>query len=284
MEQLVRQSDKLTGLDRIRLERQRQVNDEKFSHEYDAGYVAGQLRRAAACYETAALHGDDPEEPPKGWPWDKSWWKPRGILRNLERAGALYQADLDRMGRSPKDSQKELVLFIEKRIEIIAEEIERFLAPLPGDKHLQNDRNRRGEMKHSFALMNQFNQENASDVKLIAGTRKVTSLYFDEHLRRKLAVARDPNERNPSGSIMNAQEVCGCDTGFMCGHRLEWLMGYLKRAHYNLMVRHHEASNTIDQLTLQLEDAQEALAKFQNPKADDELDERLDDIGNEGDL
>lgn len=263
--ELVRQNEKLTGMDRILLERARQVNDKKFDSARDDKYRSGELRRAAQCYETAALNADDTDDvAPKGWPWDLAGWKPRGILRNLEKAGALYQADIDRIRRKDPNSTSEILLFLEKRIQIIAEEIDRFLAPLVGDPHLMKDTNKKGETRHSFQILNALNVENSEMQKFIESGQKrpADPLYFDGHLRRKLAIAKLALDPNPTGSILNRQEVCTCPTGILCEHRLEWLMAYLKRAHYNIMVRLHESFSTVEQLTLQLEEAKEQIQQM----------------------
>lgn len=94
----------MTGAERIAAERQRQVEQECWSPEHDAEHLAGELALAAGCY--ALGHGEchDPEEPPHPWPWDASWWKPgdgstEGRIRELEKAGALIAAEIDRLLR-----------------------------------------------------------------------------------------------------------------------------------------------------------------------------------------
>ena len=75
-----------TGLDLIRDERQRQIDSEGWTPEHDAAHGSSRLLRAAEAYEwsDATL-----------WPWDREWWKPKDAIRDLIRAGALYQAAAD---------------------------------------------------------------------------------------------------------------------------------------------------------------------------------------------
>lgn len=56
---------------------------------------------AAIAYTTAAryaaaglpVHSSSPD-----WPWDEEWWKPSlDPIRNLEKAGALIAAEIDRL-------------------------------------------------------------------------------------------------------------------------------------------------------------------------------------------
>lgn len=82
------------GVDRIARERIRQVAEEGWSAGHDAHHSSGQLVDAAACYLDRDL---DPEFLPLRWPWAGKWWKPKDRLRNLERAGALIAAEIDRL-------------------------------------------------------------------------------------------------------------------------------------------------------------------------------------------
>ena len=93
------------GVRIVMAERRRQKVFEGFDDERDDGYVNGELAQAAECYER------DPSErvleirrdgidPPEGWPWDSSWWKPGLRIRELAKAGALYLAEHDRLSRA----------------------------------------------------------------------------------------------------------------------------------------------------------------------------------------
>lgn len=83
----------------ILLERLRQVTEEGWTVERDAGYTKGELWAAARCYAAAWRYGGRGEvqpEVPNAWPWGAEWWKPRGPLHDLKRAGALLLAEIDR--------------------------------------------------------------------------------------------------------------------------------------------------------------------------------------------
>lgn len=96
------------GVVAIAAERRRQVEDEGWSFGHDDKYTNGQLLAAARCYAWAAEWiehhpGDLPyiAAVPVGWPWPASWWKPTASPeRNLEKAGALIAAEIDRLRRA----------------------------------------------------------------------------------------------------------------------------------------------------------------------------------------
>jgi len=84
------------GAGRIAIERERQITEECHNAKDDARWYRGELVMASSCYaaETVDPVGD---KPPNLWPWAKQWWKPsQSPIRNLEKAGALIAADLDR--------------------------------------------------------------------------------------------------------------------------------------------------------------------------------------------
>ncbi len=92
------------GLRAIVLERGRQVAEEGYDAAHDAGHAMAELADAAGCY---AHHAGLPEAfrqrfPPGApcdlWPWANEAWKPKSARRDLERAGALVAAALDRLG------------------------------------------------------------------------------------------------------------------------------------------------------------------------------------------
>lgn len=94
------------GIERIAAERQRQINEEGFSPEHDSEHVVGELEGAAAAYANvaamcSAYYGMDvrnvqPVSP--FWRWPSEWWKPSlDPVRNLEKAGALCAAAIDRL-------------------------------------------------------------------------------------------------------------------------------------------------------------------------------------------
>lgn len=85
------------------------IADERKAQEIvysnDAVYKDSQLVRAAVCYallcEEAPTHdhGQYSNNPgiPVAWPWEDRFWKPKDNLRNLQRAGALIAAEIDRL-------------------------------------------------------------------------------------------------------------------------------------------------------------------------------------------
>jgi hypothetical protein len=83
---------KITGFQLIAAERTRQKEVEGWTLEHDDQHGAELLELAALSYRDAA--GEDSVQPAH-WPWDSKWWKPKSRQRNLERAGALYQAAAD---------------------------------------------------------------------------------------------------------------------------------------------------------------------------------------------
>lgn len=126
---------KLTGVEAIALERQRQIEKEGFSVEHDKHHMNHQLAYGAICYayppETRRhmkLQGeyksglptvhlkDGPEGegtyivlPPSIWPFENEAFKPdlsgsiRGRMRDLEKAGAMIAAEYDRLAALCED-------------------------------------------------------------------------------------------------------------------------------------------------------------------------------------
>lgn len=96
-----------TGAERIAAERQRQIEQEGWSPEHDLTHTRGELGYAAAEYAVAAVRAAlgwgaaDLARVPIHWPWDGRWWKPSDDpIRNLEKAGALIAAEIDRLIRA----------------------------------------------------------------------------------------------------------------------------------------------------------------------------------------
>ena len=117
------------GAKRIARERERQINAEGWTPEHDDEHDGDELAWAAVCYaapgpvqserEIRATCGCReamcPHEPMFGpgfvdpWPWDESWDK-RGQhdrIRQLEIAGALIAAEIDRLLRARKGAESE---------------------------------------------------------------------------------------------------------------------------------------------------------------------------------
>jgi len=95
------------GVRRIAIERRRQITDEGYTAEHDAGH-SPDLFQAGVCYGGAAyLIQRDPSPSdamfeelrltlPPYWPWAPEFWKPSpDPIRNAEKAGALLAAGIE---------------------------------------------------------------------------------------------------------------------------------------------------------------------------------------------
>jgi hypothetical protein len=97
----------MNGIERIAAERERQIRVEGFDDEHDDELVNGELADGAACYCIGqnfvfVLHGK-----PKLWQFEKSWWKPsENRIRDLEKAGAMIAAEIDRLLRIEEKYKK----------------------------------------------------------------------------------------------------------------------------------------------------------------------------------
>ncbi len=94
-----------SGVARIAAERQRQMTAEGYTPDGDDRYTQDELLLAAATYIGTACNHDDGEIEKRMfaagiWPWDARFFKPQNRVRDLERAGALVAAELDRMKRA----------------------------------------------------------------------------------------------------------------------------------------------------------------------------------------
>lgn len=92
------------GVRRVAVERFRHVEEEGWSAHHDDEHDQGELAAAAACYADVAFRqarGLNPSTLPNMWPWSRQWFKPASEpIRNLEKAGALIAAELDRLLRA----------------------------------------------------------------------------------------------------------------------------------------------------------------------------------------
>lgn len=107
-----------TGIELISQERQRQIEQEGWTEFGDDAQDGRELASGAASYLTHYVarawtinneYGLNVEpdsytkEPPPYdyWPggWDEKWWKPKGAIPDLVRAGALIAAEIDRLNR-----------------------------------------------------------------------------------------------------------------------------------------------------------------------------------------
>jgi hypothetical protein len=98
----------------ILAERKRQRTDERYTLAHDDEYVDGDLRIVAQAYywhavkspalgwQTVPIRDKATSRDmriPLPWPWAPRWWKPKTPQRDLERAGALCIAELERLER-----------------------------------------------------------------------------------------------------------------------------------------------------------------------------------------
>lgn len=108
----------MTGIELIAAERKRQINEEGWTPTHDEMYMAGELALAVACYASPVplyqwLIDVDKITFVDPWPgWDKRKRIPltnelirneelpvAERIRNLEKAGALIAAEIDRLQR-----------------------------------------------------------------------------------------------------------------------------------------------------------------------------------------
>ena len=95
---------KKIGIELIVEERWRQIAEEGWTPEHDNEHVNGELIGLAMCYLTDPETRDEEFgefEPPIWFPddWDIVWWKPtpNNRIRELQKAGALIAAEIDRL-------------------------------------------------------------------------------------------------------------------------------------------------------------------------------------------
>jgi hypothetical protein len=86
-------------------ERFRQIEEEGFDHAHDDGYEIGELAKAGSNY---IYYASDPIPAlcPPTWPWERRWWKPRGMRRDLVRGCALAIAEGEKLDRNRKAKPK----------------------------------------------------------------------------------------------------------------------------------------------------------------------------------
>jgi len=100
---------------RILDERERQQRIEQWSQAHDDHHTRGELAVAAACYAVDGIDGVKIEyarssDWQRGWPWHYETDKRRkhGRIRQLEIAGALIAAEIDRLLRLEKRKEHEV--------------------------------------------------------------------------------------------------------------------------------------------------------------------------------
>ena len=87
----------MTGVELIAIERERQIKEEGFDAKHDDHHKDGELVWAAITYAFPTRHVRRDHM----WPFSISWWKPTpdDRIRELEKAGALIAAEIDRLQR-----------------------------------------------------------------------------------------------------------------------------------------------------------------------------------------
>jgi len=99
----------MNGIERISAERKRQIEEECWSASHDAEHTSGQLLLLAACYTLKNYTFADFEKAIESeldayWGSDE-WIKYTDPIRNLEKAGALIAAEIDRLVLEKINSQ-----------------------------------------------------------------------------------------------------------------------------------------------------------------------------------
>ena len=136
----------------IAAERQRQVEQEGWGHTHDDQHSQGDLAAAASCYAlSAAAYGLDqscqiPLRVPDIWPWHADWWKPKSKRRDLERAGALIVAELERLDRAEDPTPTEQVSWERGPGKVDRESLANFIRSIDGRHEMGA-----GEMAESIA-------------------------------------------------------------------------------------------------------------------------------------
>jgi hypothetical protein len=118
-----------SGAELIAEERARQIAAEGWTAEHDDMHSHGELSAAADAYRIYTdklLEFGDKLPPcfiPKQWPWERQWWKPsKDPVRNLVKAGALYQAQADYCRRHNRQDECDIaeqfcVRFVAQKID-----------------------------------------------------------------------------------------------------------------------------------------------------------------------
>jgi hypothetical protein len=94
--------EKKTGIELIAEERRRQIEVEGWSDRHDSQHDDDELAIAAGCYALTPTYTRGIRAGhiiPKRWPWEEKWWKPtpNDRIRELQKAGALIAAEIDRL-------------------------------------------------------------------------------------------------------------------------------------------------------------------------------------------
>jgi hypothetical protein len=95
----------------VESERSYQMHVEGYTPEHDDEHKEGQLTMAAIAYLLVDVPHDEwnAESSRKYWPWHPHGFKPEDPLRNLLKAAALVQAEIERRlraGELPEDAEQ----------------------------------------------------------------------------------------------------------------------------------------------------------------------------------
>lgn len=94
-------TDNLTQAARdVLAERRRQIEAEGWTPEHDDKWSSGEIAQATACYALLAAAWNR-EAVLEIFPWSRSWLKSTTPRRDLVKAGALIQAEIERLDRLP---------------------------------------------------------------------------------------------------------------------------------------------------------------------------------------
>lgn len=101
----------MDGIARIAAERRRQVEREGWTAEHDDTHERGEMATCAAVYALPDYQrqyvGDgEGGAYPTLWPFDCYDWKPGDRIRELEKAGALIAAEIDRLLRAEREEER----------------------------------------------------------------------------------------------------------------------------------------------------------------------------------
>lgn len=84
----------MNGVKLIEQERNRQITEEGYGYEHDRQESLEELLRAAVCYAKVNYEDITIDDWPKSW--DYRYFKPTVTLKNLQKAGALIAAAIDK--------------------------------------------------------------------------------------------------------------------------------------------------------------------------------------------
>jgi hypothetical protein len=102
----------MSGAEMIAAERERQIRVEGWNPEHDDEHEDAEMVAAARAYCFAVSFTEMEQSELwlqiRGyWPWGARWWKPSpDPIRNLTKAGALIAAEIDRLQRVNRESEK----------------------------------------------------------------------------------------------------------------------------------------------------------------------------------